>query len=206
MGSSRPIIAQIILFSRKYIILFQVLNFCSALKCSLEVKGMRMAYRVTHRYAATDLALLNQQTYFPQCVYAFFQLFLMQHFTWAITHQHEAPSEHPFVSVTGQKSGAWKNFVYLHHHQLWYDLTQLMHNLPIFGVHCEHRTHALTPFKVLQGGDEPTNSSSELCTKQPISSHVSKSINKEGIGSITISLKLNHQEIIISIYIISFHV
>lgn len=65
----------------------------------------------------------------------------------AITRQQKALWEHLLVSDAG------KDFLYLPHHQLWYDLTQLMHNLPIFGLDYEHRTdHVFPQFKVLQGG------------------------------------------------------
>lgn len=58
-------------------------------------------------------------------------------------------------SLVGASISFWcrKDFLYLPHHQLWYDLTQLMHNLPIFGLDYEHRTdHVFPQFKVLQGG------------------------------------------------------
>lgn len=89
------------------------------------------------RFTATEgifkppmcLLPLNQQTrHYPCCIYAYVHLCLMQqHFKWAITHQQKGPWELLFVSCPGQESGAGKDFLYLHHPLLWYDLTQMRH-------------------------------------------------------------------------------
>lgn len=86
----------------------------------------------------------------------------------------------PFFFFPAQKAAAGKDFLYQHHHQIWYDLTQLMHNLPIFGLGYEQRIdHVLTLFIVLEGGTEyivrnQTNNSLRMDTRQRFSIHVSK--------------------------------